>query len=68
MIENTKEYDRLKKRAEEFDGDKALFWAGQMAIHASTLERANPLALSRLLDMLFFCREQYDHVIFTRTE
>ena len=68
MIENTEEYRRLRERADEFKGDKALFWAGQMATHAATLERANPLALSRLLDMLFFCREQYDHVIFTRVK
>ncbi len=56
------------EECEKFIGDKALFWAGKMSSLIGDLETCSPLEISRNVELLVFCKEKYDKVIFERSE
>ncbi len=56
------------EECEKFTGDKALFWAGKMSSLISDLETCYPLGISRNVELMVFCKEEYDKIIFERAK
>ena len=57
----------LQKDASEFTGDKAKFWSGKMSVYITAMQSANLLHVSSHMEILVFCKDEYDHIIFSRT-
>ncbi len=53
---------------DKFTGDKALFWAGKMSNLINYLETCYPSEISRNVELLVFCKEEYDKIIFERAK
>jgi hypothetical protein len=55
-----------RKELGNFQGDKALFWAGRMAQTIKVMTSCSPLRLSGYIELLDLLREEYDRIIFSR--
>lgn len=57
----------MKKSADLFTGDKALFWAGKMANTIAVLESSSIFNASPAIHLLHLLRLEYDREIIART-
>lgn len=60
--------EHLLVKAESLKEDRAKFWAGQMSKNINHLKYVTPESISRIFEILFFCAEEYDKVIFGRVK
>lgn len=58
----------LEELAEKFDGDKALFWAGQMSDAAGALLVSSLPYIGKHARLLDHCRKRYDDEIVAAME
>ncbi len=63
-----KRIEFLEELAEKFDGDKALFWAGQMSEVAGRLVVSSLPYICRYAELLDHCRKRYDGEIIAAVE
>ena len=66
---NEKTKNNLIEDADVFSesgGDVALFWAGHMSNYIRSLTNAPMLYATQVIELLDFCRKQYDTIIIER--
>ena len=59
---------KLLEEAEQFKGDKAKFWSGHMSMGIGALLNTRLDSINDTLELLTFFKEEYDKIIFERTQ
>ena len=61
-------WEYFLKSANDFEGSKALFWAGKMSMCIDGMVKYNIRCFGDSLELLIKCKEKYDEEIFKEIE